>query len=55
MDADLTLLDLEKELVVDIAKSRSKSKNTPFHGWSLRGAPWMTICGGRIIYDGRGE
>ena len=55
MDADLTLLDLEKELVVDIAKSRSKSKNTPFHGWSLKGAPWMTICGGRVIYDGRGE
>jgi dihydroorotase len=55
MDADLTVLDLEKELVVDIAKSRSKSKNTPFHGWSLKGAPWMTICGGRVIYDGRGE
>jgi len=55
MDADLTLLDLEKELVVDIAKSRSKSKNTPFHGWSMKGAPWMTICGGRVIYDGRGE
>jgi dihydroorotase len=54
MDADLTLLDLEKEVVVDLAKSRSKSKNTPFHGWTLKGAPWMTICGGRIVYDGRG-
>ena len=54
MDADLTLLDLEKEVVVDLVKSRSKSKNTPFHGWTLKGAPWMTICGGRIVYDGRG-
>jgi dihydroorotase len=54
MEADLTLLDLEKEVVVDLAKSRSKSKNTPFHGWTLKGAPWMTICGGRIVYDGRG-
>ncbi len=54
MDADFTLLDLEKEVVVDLAKSRSKSKNTPFHGWTLKGAPWMTICGGRIVYDGRG-
>jgi dihydroorotase len=54
MDADLTLLDLEKEVVVDLAKSHSKSKNTPFHGWTLKGAPWMTICGGRIVYDGRG-
>ena len=55
MDGDLTLLDLEKEVVVDLAKFRSKSKNTPFHGWSLKGAPWMTIWGGRIVYDGRGE
>ena len=55
MDADLTLLDLEKEVVVDLEKSCSKSKNTPFHGWTLKGAPWMAICGGRIVYDGRGE
>jgi len=54
MDADLTLLVLEKEVLVDLVKSRSKSKNTPFHGWTLKGAPWMTICGGRIVYDGRG-
>lgn len=54
-DADLTLLDLEKEWVIDPAKFRSKSKNTPFSGWKLKGAPWMTICGGRIVYDGRAE
>ncbi len=54
-DADLTLLDLEKEVVVDPAQSRSKSRNTPFWGWKLKGAPWMTICAGRTVYDGRGE
>jgi len=54
-DADLTLLDLEKEVTVDPSRFRSKSRNTPFAGWRLRGAPWMTISQGRIVYDGRGD
>ncbi|MDH7500038.1 MAG: amidohydrolase family protein, partial [candidate division NC10 bacterium] len=54
-DADLTLLDLEKEVIVDPSRFLSKSRNTPFAGWRLRGAPWMTISRGRIVYDGRGE
>jgi len=54
-DANLTLLDLEKEVVVDSSRFRSKSRNTPFAGWRLRGAPWMTISRGRIVYDGRAE
>jgi dihydroorotase len=47
--ADVTLLDLEAEHVVDPARFRSRSRNTPFGGWPLRGAPWMTIVGGRIV------
>ena len=29
---------------------RSKSKNTPFIGWSLRGGVAATIVGGRVVY-----
>ncbi len=47
--ADLTFLDLDKELVVDSAAFLSKGRNTPFDGWALRGAPVMTIVGGRLI------
>jgi dihydroorotase len=47
--ADVTLLDLEAGHVVDPARFRSRSRNTPFGGWTLRGAPWMTIVGGRIV------
>jgi dihydroorotase len=47
--ADLTLLDLDKELVVDSAAFFSKGRNTPFDGWALRGAPVRTIVGGRPI------
>jgi dihydroorotase len=47
--ADLTLLDPEAERVVDPARFRSKSRNTPFRGWTLRGGPWMTIVGGTVV------
>lgn len=50
-DADLTVLNLHKEIVVDVEKFKSKSRNNPFHGWRLRGAPVMTIAGGRIVYS----
>jgi dihydroorotase len=47
---DVTVLDLEAERTVEPAKFRSKSRNTPFGGWSLRGAPWMTIVGGTVVH-----
>jgi dihydroorotase len=47
--ADLTLLDLEAEHTVEPARFRSKSRNTPFGGWTLRGAPAMTIVGGKVV------
>lgn len=47
--ADLTLLDLEREVVVDPTRFESKSRNTPFGGWALRGAPAGTFVAGRRI------
>lgn len=49
-DADLTLLNLNKEITVDVQNFKSKSRNNPFHGWKLKGAPEMTIVGGKIVY-----
>jgi len=49
-DADLTILNLHKEIVVDINTFKSKGRNNPFHGWKLRGTPAMTIVGGKIVY-----
>jgi len=48
-DADLTILNLHKEIVVDVKAFKSKSRNNPFHGWKLRGAAVMTIVGGKIV------
>jgi len=47
--ADLTILDPERELTVDPARFHSKSRNTPFAGWTLRGGPWMTIVDGKVV------
>ena len=44
--ADITLIALDKVAKVDVAKSRSKSRNTPFDGWELKGWPAMVIRGG---------
>jgi len=49
-DADLTILNLNKEIVVDVNTFKSKSRNNPFQGWKLKGTPAMTIVGGKIVY-----
>ncbi|MDE0089364.1 MAG: dihydroorotase, partial [Candidatus Poribacteria bacterium] len=41
--ADVTLIDTQKIAKVDVEKSRSKSRNTPFADWQLKGWPAMTI------------
>jgi dihydroorotase len=46
--ADITLIDPERSWQVDIDTFRSKSVNSPFHGWTLRGRAVATIVGGRI-------
>lgn len=48
--ADITILDPQLEWVFDATRSRSKSRNTPFHGRSLCGAAVATIVGGRLVY-----
>ena len=48
--ADVTILDPQLEWVFDVNRSRSKSRNTPFHGRSMHGAAVATIVGGRLVY-----
>ncbi len=50
--ADVILFDPKKNWTFDAAKSRSKSRNTPFDGWRLTGKVVATIVGGRIVYSG---
>jgi dihydroorotase len=47
-DADLVVLDRNKEFKVEPERFISKGKNTPFKDWVLKGMPVVTICKGRI-------
>ena len=48
-EADLTIIDPEKEWVVDSKQFASKSKNTPFNGRQLKGQAVMTIVRGQTL------
>lgn len=48
--ADVTILDTGMTRRVDISKSCSKSRNSPFGGWELKGAVVGTIVGGKIVF-----
>jgi dihydroorotase len=48
--ADISVLAPDLAVTVSAARMRSKSKNTPFDGWRLRGGVAATIVGGRTIY-----
>jgi len=48
--ADLSVLAPDASVTVHAAALRSKSKNTPFDGWTLRGAPAATIVAGRVVF-----
>ena len=48
--ADVTVLAPEARTTVSAHELRSKSKNTPFDGWTLRGAAAATIVGGRTVF-----
>ncbi|SFJ75861.1 allantoinase AllB [Thermoflavimicrobium dichotomicum] len=50
-DADFTVIDLEREYVIDKDKVHSMAKYTPFHGMKLKGKPVMTIVRGTVVYD----
>jgi dihydroorotase len=52
--ADLTILAPDATVTTRAATFRSKSKNTPFDGWTLKGAPAATIVAGRILFVNAG-
>jgi dihydroorotase len=52
-DADITVLDLDREVTVEASQFKSKSHNTPFKGLKLKGAPILTVVGGKVIHDAR--
>jgi dihydroorotase len=48
--ADVTILDPDLRWTFEASRSKSKSRNTPFDGWTMRGAAVATIVAGRVVY-----
>ncbi len=49
--ADVTVMDPERQWTVCLDDLLSRSRNTPFEGWKLRGGPVMTIVRGRVVWS----
>jgi len=49
-DADITVIDPQKAWTVDRTLLRSRGKNSPFHGWTMKGKAVLTMVGGFIRY-----
>jgi dihydroorotase-like cyclic amidohydrolase len=50
-DADITLIDMEKEGVIDPARLHSKCGITPYEGWQLKGMPVGTLVRGHFVME----
>jgi dihydroorotase len=48
-DADVTVIDPNLEWNYDAAADSSKSSNSPFDGWRLRGRAILTVVAGKIV------
>jgi len=51
--ADVTCFDPETEWTVTLDNIHSKSKNSPYLGWTLKGAVRSTLVAGQLVFDGR--
>lgn len=54
-DADLVLVDLNKNALVDNARQQTKCGWSPWHGQSLTGWPVLTMVGGKVVYRRQGD
>jgi dihydroorotase len=49
--ADITVLNLNREFVLDATRFRSKARNCPFHGWTCRGKAVATMVAGEWVWS----
>ncbi|MGD0253767.1 MAG: dihydroorotase [Verrucomicrobiota bacterium] len=54
-DADVTVFDPDREWIFERAATASKSANSPFYGWKLKGRAVATIVGGKIVWSEKAE
>lgn len=50
-DADITIIDPDREWIAEEQDVLSKSRNSPFFGWKLKGQTVMTIVAGQVVWE----
>ncbi len=51
MPADITIIDPDRLWVVNADAFRSRSRNTPFNGWNMKGKAVLTMIDGNVVFD----
>ena len=49
--ADIVIFNPDEENMIDSEKFKSKSKNSPFHGWMVKGVVTHTLVNGKIVFS----
>jgi len=49
--ADLVVIDMKREWIIDPSEFYSKAKFSPFEGWRVKGKPMKTFVNGRLVMD----
>ena len=50
-NADLTVVDFNRQFKIDASKFKSKAKFSPYDGWAVQGKPVKTIVNGILVFD----
>jgi dihydroorotase-like cyclic amidohydrolase len=50
-NADLTVVDYNRQFKIDASKFKSKAKFSPYEGWDVQGKVVKTIVGGQVVFD----
>jgi dihydroorotase len=50
-DGDVTVMDPDREWIFRRAESISKSRNSPFDGWQMKGCATATIVAGQVVWQ----
>jgi len=50
-NADLTIVDYNRQFKIDASKFKSKAKFSPYNNWDVNGKPVKTIVNGQMVFD----
>ncbi|WP_163194199.1 dihydroorotase [Clostridium thermarum] len=53
-EGDMVLVDIDTPYEIDVEKFKSKGKNSPFHGYKVKGTVLCTIKAGQVVYREEG-